>query len=241
MPKTFASHLLGRLRKAVGRNEPIAPEIPIALAIGIARAQASALARGLIRLRAPVFLGPGIKLRGKRGIKWGRWVSIGAGADIDGFGVDGTEIGAGSRIGAHTIITVTSHVGRIGKGFRMGPRSGLGDFCHVGASGGVTIGRDVLCASYVSFHSQNHVFTDTGVPVRDQGVTEEGIFIGDGSWLGAGVRVLDGTVIGENCVVAAGAVVSGHFPPRSLIGGVPARVIRDLDAERAPGAPQGDL
>ncbi|MFD2092789.1 acyltransferase [Blastococcus deserti] len=117
----------------------------------------------------------------------------------------------------------------MGKGFSLGARSGLGDYCHVGASGGVVIGDDVICGSYVSFHSQEHVFSDSSRPVRDQGVTEVGISVGDGCWLGVKVTVLDGTVIGPNSVVAAGAVVKGNFPPRSLIAGVPARVIRSLD------------
>jgi acetyltransferase-like isoleucine patch superfamily enzyme len=116
----------------------------------------------------------------------------------------------------------------MGQGFSIGARSGLGDFCHVGAAGGVTIGEDVIAGSYVSFHSQEHVYEDPTTPIRLQGTTEQGISIGDNCWLGARVTFLDGTRIGAGSIVAAGAVVKGEFPPRSIIAGIPAKVIREL-------------
>ncbi len=57
------------------------------------------------------------------------------------------------------------------------------------------------------------------------------IAIGDGVWLGSRVTVLGGSRIGSGSVVAAGAVVGGDMPPNTLIGGVPAKPIRDLDEE----------
>jgi len=56
------------------------------------------------------------------------------------------------------------------------------------------------------------------------------VTIGDDVWVGGGAKILGGTVIGDGCTVAAGAVVKGTFPPNSVIAGVPARVIRTLDA-----------
>jgi acetyltransferase-like isoleucine patch superfamily enzyme len=51
------------------------------------------------------------------------------------------------------------------------------------------------------------------------------IVIGDGVWIGCHVRVLKGTTIGDRSIVAAGAIVSGVFPPHSLIAGTPAQLI----------------
>lgn len=51
--------------------------------------------------------------------------------------------------------------------------------------------------------------------------------IGNHVWIGTNVTVLKGTKIGDGCVVAAGSVVSGTFPEKSLIGGVPAKIIRE--------------
>ena len=84
---------------------------------------------------------------------------------------------------------------------------------------------------YVSFHASNHVFSDNSRPIKDQGVTSQGIRIEDDVWVGAKVTFLDGTVVRSHSVVAAGAIVAGEFPPNALIGGVPARVLKTLGRE----------
>lgn len=228
MVRTLASWSLGGARKLVGRSGVVDSSLPLGLAVNVLSGRALELLRGLVRFQQPAFIGRRVHVRGARRIRFGRWCSVGPYCELDGYGRRGVQLGPGSRLGAHTVVTVTSHLGRMGTGFRLGARSGLGDYCHVGASGGVTIGEDVIAGSYVSFHSQEHIFADPNLPVRSQGVTEAGISVENGCWLGARVTVLDGTTIGENSVVAAGAVVKGHFPPRSLIGGVPGRILRNL-------------
>ena len=78
-----------------------------------------------------------------------------------------------------------------------------------------------------SMHSENHRASDPDLPIRLQGVTHEGISIGSGCWVGAKSTILDGARIGDGCIVAAGAVVTaGTYPDRSILGGVPAKVIK---------------
>ena len=228
MSRSPAARTLERLRRAVGRTGPVAAELPVGLAASIVRRRVGDLCRGLLRLRAPVFLAPRTRITGKSGIRFGRWCAIGPYCELDGYASEGVRLGPASRLGSHCVLTVTSHVSRMGRGFTLGARSGLDDYCHIGASGGVAIGEDVIAGPFVSFHSQEHVFGDPASLIRDQGVTEDGIRVGNGCWIGARVTILDGTDIGENCVVAAGAVVKGTFPANSLIGGIPARVIRDI-------------
>jgi FkbH-like protein len=59
------------------------------------------------------------------------------------------------------------------------------------------------------------------------------ITIGDGCWLASRVVVMPGSTIGHGSVVTAGSVVDGDVPPRVVFGGVPARLIRHLDADAA--------
>ena len=54
------------------------------------------------------------------------------------------------------------------------------------------------------------------------------ITVGDNVWFGAGVQVLPGVTIGEGAVVAAGAVVTRDVPPRTLVAGVPAKVLKEI-------------
>jgi len=52
--------------------------------------------------------------------------------------------------------------------------------------------------------------------------------VGDGAWIATRAVVLPGVTIGEGAVVAAGAVVTRSVAPHTMVGGVPARVLRDL-------------
>lgn len=93
--------------------------------------------------------------------------------------------------------------------------------------GSVSIGSRCDIAPEVSFITGSHVIGDKhrragkGIAVP--------IVIEDGCWIGARVTILAGVRIGEGVVVAAGAVVTQDLPSHSLCGGVPARVLRQLD------------
>lgn len=90
----------------------------------------------------------------------------------------------------------------------------------------VQIGRHVLIAHYCSIISENHVFDRLDQPIFQQGTTSRGIIIEDDVWVGARVCILDGVRIGTGSVIAAGAVVAKDVAPFSIVGGVPARLIR---------------
>jgi acetyltransferase-like isoleucine patch superfamily enzyme len=76
----------------------------------------------------------------------------------------------------------------------------------------------------------NHVYADRNRPFIEQGITAEGIVVEDDVWIGAGAIITDGVRVGKGAVVAAGAVVTGNVPAHSVVGGVPARVIKQIEA-----------
>lgn len=57
------------------------------------------------------------------------------------------------------------------------------------------------------------------------------ISIGDNVWVGANATILPGVTVGDESVVAAGALVNKDVPPRSLVGGVPAHIIKSLNID----------
>jgi acetyltransferase-like isoleucine patch superfamily enzyme len=224
---TVHQRALSSLLSKVGKDYEPDPALPLGLVAGTMRLRLVWLMRGYARLRRVVFVGPGVKLRGKRGLVVGRGATIERGASIDGYARNGVHIGERTRLGAHTIVSSTSHLSRYGEGFSIGRDSGIGEFGYVGAAGGVWIGDNVIMGQFVSFHSQEHEFEASDRPIRQQGLREEPITIGDDCWIGARVTFLAGAHVPEGCVVAAGSVVRGVFEPYSVIAGVPARVVRD--------------
>ncbi|RWX00058.1 acyltransferase [Flavobacterium cerinum] len=186
------------------------------------------LTRGILTLRKKVYLGRGCSISNKKNIIFGYNVTIEKNTIIDGYALEKLSIGHGSRIGAYSLVSCTSHLSKYGVGLKMGNNSAVGQFTEFGAAGGIVIGDDVIMGSYVSFHSENHNFNDTTKLIREQGVSSKGIQIGNDVWVGAKVTFLDGSKVGNHCVVAAGAVVNGVFPDHSVIGGVPAKILKTL-------------
>ena len=107
----------------------------------------------------------------------------------------------------------------------------IGSDCFIGvgaiiaARESITFGRDCQIAENVTIRDHDHKFW-TGQSVAASGYTTAPIAIGNNVWIGAGACVLKGVTIGDNAVVAAGAVVAKDVLSDSLVGGVPARIIR---------------
>jgi len=234
------SLLIALGKKVKGDVFTINPDLPLSAILSFVLIRIGALLRGL-RHRpflargtgSILFIGPRAKLRTRSKVTIGKGATIGDHCLIQGLSRRGVRIGAGANIGAYTIIMPTSVMRNMGEGCDIGANSGIGQFSYIGCSGGVTIGRDVIMGQYISFHTENHIFDDLEKPIVAQGVRKAPIVIGDDCWIGAKVTFLSGANVGRGCVVAAGAVVRGDIPPYSVIGGVPARILKS----RKPGGP----
>ncbi|EIA20441.1 acyltransferase [Listeria fleischmannii] len=116
---------------------------------------------------------------------------------------------------------------RFTKNIYIGSRSSIGDNARIVATAPVHIGDDVLIAPEVVILTDTH-FIEGRKKILDTGTIKKPVSIGDDVWIGTRVTILAGAEIPDGCVVAAGAVVpaSKKYPPYSVIGGVPARVIK---------------
>lgn len=112
------------------------------------------------------------------------------------------------------------------KGIERGSRwPGMGQGCNLDGRNGIVIGENTWIGPKVSIISQNHDLCD-----YTQYKKSGPIVIGKNSWLATGCFILAGVELGEHTVVAAGAVVTKSMPkPNQLIGGNPARIIKNLD------------
>ena len=94
--------------------------------------------------------------------------------------------------------------------------------CTFLALGGITIEEGVFIAPHVVLASEYHPED----PVTRHSLLTKPIVIKKNAWIGANATILAGVTIGENAIVAAGAVVGKDVPDNTIVGGVPAKVIR---------------
>jgi acetyltransferase-like isoleucine patch superfamily enzyme len=114
---------------------------------------------------------------------------------------------------------------------RIGRDSLIGEYNVLRGQGGITIGNRVYTSPLVQLLAVNHVYDDPARPMVEQGITAEGISIEDDVWIGAGAIVTDGVRVGKGAVIAAGAVVTKDVAAHTVVGGVPAQVIKQIEPQ----------
>lgn len=135
----------------------------------------------------------------------------------------GVRIGQGTRLMGKIDIEGT---GDIAPNLRIGERCLLNSPLHLNPSAPITIGNQVGIGHHVVIITDNHHFGDASARLGER--FSQPVSIEDGVWVAARVTILPGVTIGRGSAVAAGAVVAKDVPPNSLVGGVPARVLRQL-------------
>ncbi len=112
-----------------------------------------------------------------------------------------------------------------GRNLRFGRNVFVNHGCTAMDLGGIDIGDDVMVGPNVQLISSGHPLDPA---TRRSQITTGPIRIGRGAWIAAGATILQGVTVGDDAVVAAGAVVTKDVAPRTLVAGVPARMIREL-------------
>lgn len=206
----------------------VAEEIPVTYLIQFVFNKIICRLYALVRFRSTkvAYVSPNSKILCASKFKFGRNLMIARNCYIDAVSEDGIVCGDRVSFGMCTTMCASGSLSGLGKGIRIGNNVGLGTHGYYGGAGGVEIGDDTIFGNYVSVHPENHNYDKMNEPIRLQGVNHKGIKIGRNCWIGAKATILDGADVGEGSIVAAGAVVRGSFPPFSIIGGVPAKLIK---------------
>ncbi|MBO4907152.1 MAG: sugar O-acetyltransferase [Bacteroidaceae bacterium] len=111
-----------------------------------------------------------------------------------------------------------------GKNTVLGERVFINMGCKFQDQGGIFIDEGALIGHNVVLATLNHDLD----PANRQSMTYAPIHIGKNVWIGANATVLQGVTIGDGAVVAAGAVVTRDVEPNTVVGGVPAKLIKRL-------------
>jgi len=111
-----------------------------------------------------------------------------------------------------------------GKHISIGKNVFINFDCTFLALGGITIEDDVLIGPKVSLITESHPLN----PRDRKGLIGKPVHIKKNAWIGANAVILPGVTIGENVVIAAGAVVSKDVPDNTIVGGIPAKMIKTI-------------
>lgn len=134
----------------------------------------------------------------------------------------------GARIGSRVIFYPGVHIFP-GRKLVVGDDVNFAYGVLVGTPGGITIGNRVLLGFGCKLISGNHVIPPDKGHIFGAGYDRKPISIGDDVWIGANCVVVAGVSVGEGAVLAAGSIVTKDVEPFSIVGGVPAKVIRYRD------------
>ncbi len=111
-----------------------------------------------------------------------------------------------------------------GKHISIGKNVFINHGCTFLDLGGITIENDVLIATNVQLITESHSIK----PTERKALVLDAILIKKNAWIGAGAIILPGVTVGENSVVAAGAVVTVDVPANTVVGGIPAKFIKNI-------------
>ncbi len=162
--------------------------------------------RGRLETDGMCFVGPGVKFEiGRQAtVRLGRWSWIGHGTKV--------------RV----------HEGEL----TIGAKSVLGQECTISVFQHLSIGRECIIADRVMMIDFDHGMVEVERPIREQGIYKRDVSIGHNVWIGYGACVLRGVTVGENSVIGTSSVVTGDVAPNSVVGGIPAKLIRMRAAPR---------
>lgn len=129
-----------------------------------------------------------------------------------------------TSIDKSTTIFVPFHT-NFGRHIFIGKNVFINHGCSFLDLGGITIEDDVMIGPQVNIITENHPVD----PKSRKSLELKSVTIKRNAWIGANATILPGVIIGENSIVAAGAVVTKDVPNNTIVGGVPAKLIKKIE------------
>ena len=144
------------------------------------------------------------------------------------------SIGSGTTIHKDVILTAWDRYReqKFTPIIQIGNNTNIGEHSHITACDKIIIGNNVLTGRYVYISDNAHGNSSKGeieVPPIERPLHSKGpVIIEDNVWIGERVCILSGVHIGKGAIIAANAVVTHDVPEGSIVGGVPAKIIKRI-------------
>lgn len=141
---------------------------------------------------------------------------------------NGFSLGRNSRF----LFVEKYHGGEYKPGVKFGDNISIGNRFSLLSAAPIEIGDNCLIAGDVLITSENHgMDIEASDSYALQPLECSPVRIGKGCWLGEKSMIMPGVTLGDRCIVAAGAVVTKSFPDKSLVGGVPAKLLKRYNSQ----------
>lgn len=179
--------------------------------------------------KSPLRLGIGVvrslllRLWYVRSLNIGKWVVIDRGVSF--FLLENGRARLGDRVHINREVEIQARGGLV----TIGAGTGINAYSRIIAFERIEIGARCAIAQFVSILDHDHAYTAEG-RMRDH--ISAPIYIGDDVWIGDKATILKGVRIGDGATVAAGSVVTRDVPAKSVVAGVPARVLQHREPSR---------
>ena len=153
---------------------------------------------------------------------------------LQGGGQKRIIIGDYTSIQSHCVLGCWEKYGnqRFSPSLTIGDYCNIGEYSHITACNKITIGNGLLTGRFVYIGDNSHgglSEAESKIPPINRKLQSKGeIVIGNNVWIGDKVTILAGVHIGDGTIIAANAVVTKDVPSRTVVGGVPAKVIKEL-------------
>ncbi len=131
-----------------------------------------------------------------------------------------------SKIDKSTTVFIPFYT-NFGKHIKLGKNIFINHACTFLDLGGITIEDDVQIGPKVNLITEDHPVD----PSKRKYLDLKSILIKRNAWIGAGATILPGVTIGENSIVAAGAVVNKDVLANTIVGGIPAKILRTINSD----------
>ncbi len=150
------------------------------------------------------------------------------------------KIGESSCIGDHTTLSYwdrgQDHNVNSG-GIHIHDNCSIGAYNHITCINNIEIGNYCLTGKFVTITDNDHGYTDIKSlhqPPNQREIVSKGpVIIGDNVWIGDKATILSGVTIGEGAVIAANSVVTKNVAPYTIVGGIPAKILKNNDQNKS--------